>query len=83
MFLSFKKKAAKEIDKLSPPTRRRILEKLKFYSDQKDPLKFADKLKDRKFGEYRFRVGDYRILFDVEDKEVLILKVGHRKDVYN
>ena len=33
---------------------------------------------------YRIRQGDYRILYDVEDDRVivLILKVGHRKDVY-
>lgn len=78
----FKKKATGEIDKLPNQIRRRILEKLKFYSSQENPLKFADKLKDPRFGEYRFRVGDYRALFDVEDKRIIILKVGHRKDIY-
>lgn len=78
----FKEKAAKEIDKLSFQIRKRILEKLKFYSYQENPFKFADKLKDHKFGEYRFRVGDYRILFDIENNNIIILKVGHRKDIY-
>lgn len=78
----FKKKAVKEIDKLPSKIRKRILEKLKFYSLQKNPLKFAEKLKDRRFGEYRYRVGDYRILFDVEAKKIIILKIGHRKDIY-
>ena len=34
--------------------------------------------------QYRVRVGDYRILFDVDEKnkKVLILRVGHRKDIY-
>ena len=83
MFIfNFKKSAAKEIDKLPPYIRKRILEKLKFYAAQENPLKFADKLKDYRFGEYRFRMGDYRMLFDVEDKEITILKVGHRKDIY-
>jgi len=78
----FKKKAAKEVDKLPPQIRKRILKKLKFYSSQENPLKFAEKLKDYRFGEYRFRVGDYRILFDLENQKITILKVGHRKDIY-
>lgn len=78
----FKKKAAKEIDELPPMIRQRILEKLKFYSLQENPLRFAEKLKDYRFGEYRFRVGDYRILFDRENQKMVILKVGHRKDIY-
>ena len=83
MFIfEFKKKAAKEIDKLPFQIRQRILKKLKFYSSQGNPLRFAEKLKDWRFGEYRFRIGDYRILFDIESSKINILKVGHRKDIY-
>jgi len=78
----FKKKAVEEIEMLPSQVRRRILEKLKFYSLQENPLRFADKLKDYRFGNYRFRIGDYRVLFDVEDKKIIILKVGHRSDIY-
>ena len=33
---------------------------------------------------YRLRIGDYRVIFDIKDQElvVLILEVGHRKDIY-
>ncbi|MCL2039719.1 MAG: type II toxin-antitoxin system RelE/ParE family toxin [Bacteroidetes bacterium] len=36
------------------------------------------------FADYRLRVGDYRILFDIDymNNEIIILKIGHRKDVY-
>ncbi len=78
----FKEKAAKEIEKLSPQMRERILKKLQFYSFQKNPLVFAEKLKDQRFGEYRFRIGDYRILFDIKKDVLLILKIGHRKEIY-
>ncbi len=74
--------AAKEVDKLQPQIRDRILSKLKFYSSQNDPLSFAEKLTDHQFGDWRFRIGDYRILFDVEKDNIVILKVGHRKDSY-
>ena len=34
---------------------------------------------------YRLRVGDYRIILDIKEKELLILviRIGHRKNVYN
>ena len=34
--------------------------------------------------DYRLRVGDYRVLFDVDytNNEIIILKIGHRKDIY-
>lgn len=77
-----KEGAAKEIEKLPPATRKRILKKLKFFASQENPLRFATKLKDSRFGEYRFRIGDYRALFDVENHTIIILKIGHRKEVY-
>jgi len=41
-------------------------------------------LKERSSGEWRYRVGDSRILADIEDDKViiLILTVGHRRKVY-
>ena len=41
-------------------------------------------LKNHSAAEYRLRVGNYRVLFDVnwEQKEIHILKIGHRRDVY-
>lgn len=32
---------------------------------------------------YRLRIGDYRVIFDVEKEIISILKVGHRKNVYD
>ncbi len=32
---------------------------------------------------YRLRMGDYRILFDVEDAVIVIRRIGNRKDVYD
>ncbi len=77
-----KNKAAKELDKLTPSLRNKILLKLKFYSSQNNPLDFAERLTDHQFSDWRFRIGEYRILFDVEKDKILILKVGHRKDIY-
>ncbi len=32
--------------------------------------------------EYRLRVGDYRVLFEIEEKRIIIYRVKHRKDAY-
>ncbi len=41
-------------------------------------------LKNHPVADYRLRIGNYRILFDVdwERMDIYILKIGHRKDVY-
>ncbi len=82
----YTKSALKDLKKLSKGVARQILEKVSFFLAQKDPLVFAKKLKDPLFGTYRFRVGDYRVIFDVDLNGnlqiLLILKVKHRKDVY-
>ena len=41
-------------------------------------------LKNHPIADYRLRIGNYRVLFDVdwEKKEIHILKIGHRKEVY-
>jgi mRNA interferase RelE/StbE len=42
-------------------------------------------LKNHSIADYRIRVGDYRVLFDVdwERGEIQILKIGHRRNVYD
>ena len=60
----FKPVALDELRKLPNNIQKRIAEKLRFFALSVDILKFAKKLRDRVYGEYRFRVGDYRIIFD-------------------
>ncbi|MBI5235651.1 MAG: type II toxin-antitoxin system RelE/ParE family toxin [Deltaproteobacteria bacterium] len=47
-----------------------------------DPFKYAERLTDSNLGTYRFRIGDYRIIFDVEDNTIVVLRAGHRKEIY-
>ncbi|MEK7567120.1 MAG: type II toxin-antitoxin system RelE/ParE family toxin [Patescibacteria group bacterium] len=61
---------------------KRIAKKMRFYAAQKDPLKFAERLTDSREGEFRFRVGDYRIFFDVVKNKIIVLKIYNRKDAY-
>lgn len=64
------------------PVSYRLLKKLAFYVNTGNPLKYADKLRDKRLGEYRFRINEYRIIFDMQDGIILVLKVRHRKDIY-
>ncbi|MFI5240464.1 MAG: type II toxin-antitoxin system RelE/ParE family toxin [Candidatus Saccharimonadia bacterium] len=80
--LKYKKPALKQIQKLSPQIRKRLKSKLEWFIAQADPLEFCEPLTKPTDAEYRFRVGDYRILFDVEKDNLVILYVQHRRDVY-
>lgn len=74
------KTAIKDLKQLPKNIQPRIIEKL---NDMKhDPFKNARKLIDPRIGSYRVRVGDYRIVFDVDDDKVVILRIGHRKHIY-
>lgn len=79
----FSERSAKELRSLPKNIQNRIKDKLNFFSQQKDPLAFAKSLVgDEQFGNYRYRVGDYRILFDYTKKTIFVLKVGHRRNIY-
>lgn len=60
----------------------RIKEKLEFYSGQENPLIFSKKLGGCK-NIFRFRSGDYRVIFRLEGKSIILLLVRHRRDVYD
>ncbi len=82
----YSREAEKDIDKLDFGLRLRIIKKIDFYVQGKNPLIFAKRLVNNRIGSYRFRVGDYRVIFDIEStgviKILLILRIKHRKDIY-
>ena len=79
-----KPSAVRDLRKLSKSLQRRIFSKLDFYTNLNNPFDFAEALKDKTFGDFRFRIGDYRVIFDFDAKReiIVILAVGHRKDIY-
>jgi mRNA interferase RelE/StbE len=48
-----------------------------------DPIKAGRPLRQSLAGHRKMRVGDYRIIYRVKDNMIIVLKIGHRKDVYN
>ena len=47
-----------------------------------DPISYGLPLRKSLQGHRKLRVGDYRIIYRIYGKDVIILKIGHRKDVY-
>ncbi len=73
-------RALRDIRRLKEDVKQRIGKALKRYGEE--PLKYASKLTDPAIGTYRFRIGDYRVIFDIEGEEIVVLRVGHRRDIY-
>lgn len=78
----FTKTSLKRFKKLPKDIQIRIINKLDFFCAQDDPLDFAEPLTKSDLGQYRFRIGDLRVAFDLEDESLVILDVDNRKDIY-
>ena len=76
-----KKSAAKEIEKIVKKDRIRIIEKIQALSADPRPVG-SKKLSGQE--KYRIRQGDYRILYQIIENELIVsvVKVGNRRDVY-
>ena len=77
--------AENQLRKLDRPVQKRILDWL---SDRiegcKNPRHFGEPLKGDHAGLWRYRVGNYRVLCNIQDREiiVLVLTIGHRREIY-
>ena len=78
--LTYTKTATKDIEKLDIVAKKRLKKKLELLAS--NPLHYSKKLIHSDLGTYRYRVGDYRIVFDLEGSQIVILRVGHRREIY-
>lgn len=84
--IEFDDRARKELRKLDKKLQNDILSYLRErIANSSDPRRFGKPLSYDKHGLWRYRVQDIRIICRVEEDElfILIVKVGHRKSVYN
>lgn len=82
--ISFSKGAQKQFDKLDKTVQDRILR----YLHQRvayDARRLGKPLIWEKTGFWRYRVGDYRIIAELMDEQLIVevVRVGHRKEVYD
>ena len=84
--IEFAESAAKALSKLDWSMAQRITQFLRQrVAPATDPRKLGAALKADVLGEFwKYRVGDYRIIADIQDERVriLVVRIGNRKDVY-
>lgn len=78
----FTKEATKDIEKIDKSVKKQLYKKLIYFKDLEDIKVVAKKLHNHDIGEYRLRVGNFRIIFDLDKNTIVVLRVQHRKDVY-
>lgn len=75
-------KASKQLGDLPKVVQKRIATKMRFYATQDNPLRFAEHLVDFREGQYRFRIGEYRVVCDMAQGGLYVLKIAKRDKVY-
>ncbi len=83
--LVFSKRAEKQLSKMDAGMRRIIVAwLLKNVDGCDDPRAHGKGLTGNLSGAWRYRIGDYRVLCDIRDDElvVLALEIGHRREMY-
>ncbi len=77
--IEWKEEAVKELSKLEKNISSRIY---KTVSKLKEDFKSMDIKRVQGTNLLRLRIGDYRVLFEIDKDNIIILKVGHRKNIY-
>ena len=84
--VEYTSKAIKTLRKLDKNTRNLIYAWIdKNLVNCEDPRIHGKGLVGDKSGQWRYRVGDYRIICEIEDEEIviLVLEIGHRREIYD
>jgi len=76
--------AFKQLQKMTKKDLKRIKQKLERFCIQEDTLALARKLVNSDLWTYRWRIWDWRVIFDVDEqwKIIIVLIIGKRKDIY-
>ncbi len=78
--ITYKKSVIKELKKINKTDVKKIITKIEKELSQKPES--CPALKGEFAGLRKLRAGNYRVIYAIFDKEILILRVGHRKKVY-
>jgi len=79
--VTIKKSATKELEEIPKKDLRKIVKRIQSLAQNPRP-QGAHKLSGQ--GRFRVRQGDYRIVYSVNDKDLIIdiVKIGHRREIY-
>ncbi len=81
----FTDKANKQLNKIDKHVASLIIGWIEKNLDgTENPRQHGKGLTGNKAGEWRYRIGDYRIICDIQDEEIiiLVLEIGHRRNIY-
>ena len=83
--LEWERKAAKEFSKLDKVSQKQIQKFLNSVAESENPRQQGYGLKHELSGLWRYDIGAYRVLCDIEDEVFIVVavRVGHRRNVYN
>lgn len=77
--VQFKPRAVRDIERLPSRIQAQVLARIE---EMSDVLKGDVKRLTNFTPEFRLRVGDYRVLFEVEEKTIVIYRIRHRREAY-
>ena len=80
MNIELTKEALKDLKKIDKKARITIIDKIQLLKDYPNTPNI--KKLTNYYPPYRFRVGNYRVLFDIKDDIIYIISVKHRKEAY-
>ena len=80
--LVFTESATKDVAKLDSVTKKRLGKKLREIINLPDPMQVTKPLHSSSIGQYRFRIGHYRVVFDCEGYNLVVLRIRLRSEVY-
>jgi mRNA interferase RelE/StbE len=82
--IEFDAAAEKELAKIDKQAQKRILQVLRKRIAPNNPRDFGEPLRGELAGLWKYRVGDYRIVSEIQDGKLLVLvvRIGHRRRVY-
>ena len=77
-------RTAKSLKSLDKPSKKRIEQFIEQLTTTENPRKTGKSLQGKLKGLWRYRVGDYRLICQIKDNEliILVLDIGHRKNIY-
>lgn len=81
--VKFKKSAAKELRKLSQDAKKRITDKIETLLANNPYI--GDKLSENFTGLWKYRIGEYRVIYEIHKNilVILVVKIADRKDTYS
>ena len=81
--VEFEREAEKELNRIDQQHAKRILKYLfERIASPDDPRRFGEALKQNLSGLWKYRVGNYRIVYNLYKESILVLRIGHRKNIY-